>query len=144
VEAAALEIDYGRRVDVRASRNRIFDAVGTLDGLRGWWTPLAVGAAEAGGELCFAFVGLDEHIVMQVAEATRPSTVRWKCITHTGHPEWQGTTIAFDIGERALFFRHVGLLPELACYGACELGWDRYLASLVAYAETGAGAPFRA
>ena len=144
MEAAKLGIDYRRRVDIRAPRDRIFDAVGTVEGLRGWWTPLVVGAAETGGQLCFAFEGLDEQVVMRVGEATRPSTVRWTCTMHTGHPEWVGTTIAFDIGERDLWFRHVGLVPELQCYGVCELGWDRFLASLAAYAETGRGAPFRA
>jgi len=35
-----------------------------------------------------------------------------------------------------------GLRPGLDCYRLCSAGWDHYLASLAAYAETGAGQPF--
>ena len=134
---------------VLAPRERVFDAIGTLDGPRGWWTPLVTGSAARGGELRFEFEGLDETIVMRVDVAQRPSAVHWSCLEHSGHPEWVGTKLAFNIVERGpekcvLRFRHIGLVPELQCYGVCKRGWDSFLPSIVAYVELGEGSPYSA
>jgi hypothetical protein len=84
---------------------------------------------------------------MRVDRAEPPSTVVWTCLVHTGHPEWQGTSVVFELvgdedGIGLLRFRHIGLTPVLGCYGACERGWDHFLASLVGYAQSGKGSPF--
>jgi Activator of Hsp90 ATPase homolog 1-like protein len=131
----------------RAPRERVFDAVGTLEGVRGWWTRLASGSAERGGELLFQFEGLDETIRMHVDVAQRPATVHWTCHEHTMHPEWVGTRLVFnfvDLGpdETELRFRHIGLVPQLECYGVCSRGWDFFLPSIVAWVEQGEGTPY--
>ncbi len=125
----------------------MFDALTTLEGLAGWWTPLVSGTPAAGGEVKFAFAGLDEKIVMRIDDATSPSQVTWTCLTHAGHPEWRGTTIVFELAQDdrsrgVLKFRHVGLNRTLNCYETCETGWDHFLASLLSYVERGAGRPF--
>ena len=140
--------DYARDVAFGAPVARVFDALTTLDGLAGWWTPVVSGTPTSGGEIRFGFAGLDEVIVMRVEQATHPSTVIWCCVTHTGHPEWADTRIVFELepgdgSSGALRFRHIGLVPRLSCYETCETGWERFLASLVEYAEDGTGAPFR-
>jgi uncharacterized protein YndB with AHSA1/START domain len=144
----AAEPDYARDIAFDAPAERVFDALTTLEGLAGWWTPTVGGNPTSSGEIRFAFAGLDEEIVMRVEEATRPSTVIWHCVKHTGHPEWAGTRIVFELepGEGApgmLRFRHIGLVPALSCYETCETGWDRFLTSLVDYAERDTGSPFR-
>ena len=45
--------------------------------------------------------------------------VVWTCPTNTGHPDWEGTTIAFDLRPTdcdagVLSFRHFGLIPAYA------------------------------
>jgi uncharacterized protein YndB with AHSA1/START domain len=127
-------------------RERVFEALSTLDGLAGWWTRHVGGTPTTGGELRFAFAGRDETIVMRVDEATAPATIAWTCLVHTGHPEWVDTTIIFalvghDDQSGELRFRHAGLTPDLQCYAACKSGWQRFLASLLSYAETGTGHP---
>lgn len=140
--------DYKREISFASdSRERVFDALTGLEGLAGWWTPLVSGAPAAGGQLEFGFAGLEEKIVMRVDEATRPSKVTWTCLTHTGHPEWEGTVITFELttdgDARALLkFRHEGLRPGLSCYQTCEAGWEHFLASLLNYAQHGNGSPF--
>ena len=61
-------------------------------------------------------------------------------------PEWAGTTIVFELapadGGSELRFRHVGLTPQLECFDMCHEGWTHYLASLVAYVDTGEGHPY--
>jgi uncharacterized protein YndB with AHSA1/START domain len=139
--------DFAREIFHDAPTERVFDALTTLDGLAGWWTPIVRGTPTTGGAIEFGFSGLDEKVVMRVAEATRPSSVVWSCLTHTGHPEWEGTTIVFQLTPTenqpgVLKFRHVGLSPTLTCYQTCETGWDHFLTSLLNYAEHGAGNPF--
>jgi uncharacterized protein YndB with AHSA1/START domain len=141
------DLDYTRDIAFDAPADRVYNALTTLDGLAGWWTPIVSGTPTSGGEIRFGFSGLDEEIVMRVDQATRPSPVIWNCVAHTGHPEWADTRIVFEVepGDGApgrLRFRHVGLIPRLTCYETCEAGWERFLPSLVDYAEHGTGSPF--
>ena len=145
---AASDADYARETAFHVPPDRVFDALTTLDGLAGWWTPIVSGNPATGGEITFGFAGLDEEIVMCVDEASRPSTVIWRCLTNTGHPEWEGTTVVFELetdnGSAGLLrFRHAGLIPRLNCYEVCESGWEHFLSSLLDYAEHGEGSPFR-
>lgn len=139
--------DFVHQRAIAARPEQVFDALTTLDGLRGWWTPIVRGSP-LGGELQLGFEGLDETIVMRVDEAARPHRVRWTCRVHSSLPEWTDTQIELDIeargGETELRLRHRGLTPQLACYDHCEAGWHHFLASIVAYVERGVGMPYRA
>jgi uncharacterized protein YndB with AHSA1/START domain/DNA-binding transcriptional ArsR family regulator len=127
---------YTNEVTVAAPPARVFAALTTADGLASWWTP----AVEAsGGELTFRFD--EQRITMRIDEADPVSSVVWTCVGHSKFPEWRGTTLRFALSgdeTTVLRFTHLGLEPELECYGTCSRGWDHYLASLVG-AVTGAG-----
>lgn len=138
--------DYMRCITIRAPRQRVFEALTTIAGLRGWWTPLSSGSTAPGGDLRFEFAAANQHIVIHVDVATL-SSVQWTCVEHSPFSEWNGTKIAFDLFERSpnateIWFRHAGLNPVLACYDDCSSGWDYFLDSLVALAERGKGTPF--
>ena len=144
-----LRADFACHVSFNATRGRVFDAIATINGLRGWWTPITGGSPKPGGQLRFEFKGLDECIIMQVDRARHPDSVHWTCVMHTGLAEWPGTKVTFDLVERTaktcdLRFRHAGLNPNLLCYADCRQGWDHFLASLVAYVERGKGTPYSA
>jgi len=141
--------DYRREITVKAPAEKLFDAIGTRDGVRGWWTSLVSGSSGRGGTLRLEFEGMEEHIDLRVVASRRPTEVEWRVVEHTSLDEWAGTHIRFGVspaGDDAstLAFRHVGLSPKLECYDHCEAGWDHFLDSLVAFAERGKGAPFRA
>ena len=141
--------DYARELTIEAPCERVFDAIATLDGIRGWWTPLVTGSDEAGRTMRLEFEGLEEHIDLRVKSARRPSEVEWSVVEHTSLDEWMGTRIRFELSPRSdgtcsLAFQHIGLSPRLACYDDCEAGWDHFLESVVALAERGRGKPFRA
>lgn len=62
--------------------------------------------------------------------------------------EWTGTDIIFEIGRQdsriELRFTHAGLVPALACYGACADAWAHYINdSLFNLITTGEGKPER-
>jgi uncharacterized protein YndB with AHSA1/START domain len=141
---------FSRDVPLGVSRERAFDAIATIDGLRAWWTTKTTGSASVGGEVRFAFDEADEWVVMRVDEARRPSSVSWTCVAqrHDGPhtDEWVGTSVKFDLIERSpeactLHFQHIGLTPKLECFGECEHGWNYFLASLAALLERGKGSP---
>ena len=139
---SAADVMYARQLIIEAPRERVFEAIGTLDGPRHWWTTIVTGSAALGDELRFGFAGLDEQIVMCVSERREPALVAWSCVAHTRGVEWTGTTVRFELTARGpnaceLDFRHAGLPPDLVADG-----WDYFLASLAAYAVTGAGTPF--
>jgi uncharacterized protein YndB with AHSA1/START domain len=141
-DATGHAVEYSRHLVIRAPRERVFDAIATVDGPRHWWTTQVTGSAAAGGELRFAFTGLDEVMVMHVTASRRPFAVEWACARHTRDNEWAGTRLEFRLAARgpaesALDFRHRGLPSEVVAQG-----WDHFLASLAAYAETGTGTPF--
>ena len=138
-----LDQDYQSRVTLNASLDVVFEALTTLEGLAGWWTPVT-GDGLAGGELTFSF-GPDAKAVMRVDAAERGSGVRWTSVTCVAE-DWVGTTLHFDLeptptGGTELRFRHAGLTPRLECYGDCQSGWDHFIPSLRAYVETGTGNP---
>jgi uncharacterized protein YndB with AHSA1/START domain len=144
---ATSDLDYAREIAFDAPIEQVFNALTKLDRLAGWWTPIVSGNPATGGEIRFGFAGLDEEILMRVEEARHPSLAIWSCLTHTRHPEWEGTRILFQLegeSDRAglLRFRHTGLIPQLSCYETCENGWDHFLGSLLDYAEHGTGSPF--
>ncbi|MCU1281611.1 MAG: hypothetical protein JWM53_5157 [bacterium] len=139
---------FVRRVRFNAPPARVFNAITTLDGLRGWWTPFVQGEPLVGGDVRFEFEGLSQHIIMHVDEATPTSSVRWTCRIHSELPEWRDTRVIWDLQPAGrdsceLRLEHAGLTPHLECYDHCEVGWDHFLASVVAYVERGAGTPYR-
>jgi uncharacterized protein YndB with AHSA1/START domain len=135
---------YAADLTIAAPDERVYDALTTLDGLAGWWTPTVSGSPTAGGEITFSFG--DEKVVMRVDRASRPTSVAWTCLSHSKFAEWEDTTLSFEVkqlpGATQLTFRHVGLVPPLDCYSVCERGWDHYLASLAAHVVEDAGSPW--
>jgi uncharacterized protein YndB with AHSA1/START domain len=133
---------YRGRLAIGAPRERVLQAIGTLDGPRHWWTTLVTGSTSVRGRLRLGFAGPDEQIVMRVDAVQPPAGVCWSCVAHTGQGEWKGSQVRFELAERGprscvLDFRHSGIDRE-----AVTAGWDHFLASLVARAEIGEGTPF--
>jgi uncharacterized protein YndB with AHSA1/START domain/DNA-binding transcriptional ArsR family regulator len=120
----------------------VFSALTTLDGLAGWWMPDVTGSPREGGEVTFRFDG--EHVTMAVEHVEVPSLVVWRCTACTKFPEWEGTSVWFDLRRRdasstIIHFRHVGLQPSCDCYGICSGGWDHYIGRSLPDYVAGAG-----
>ena len=45
-------------------------------------------------------------------------------------------------GSTRLYFRHEGLAPSCDCYEQCAHGWDFFMPSIAAAAESNDGAPW--
>jgi uncharacterized protein YndB with AHSA1/START domain len=150
VKHAVDDRGFAAELVIRAAPDRVFDALTSREGIVGWWASSVQGLTNTpGDEMVHGFSGLDEEIRLRVDVAKRASLVGWTCISHSGLPEWRNTRMEFEFrnaanGTTLLCFQHAGLLPVLVCCDECESVWNHFLASLVAYAETGTGAPFAA
>ena len=137
--------DYQATIAVKASPDALFDALTTVTGLAAWWNP-ATGSGQTGGELRF-IMNSPDPLVIQVDEATRPTSVRWTVTDCPFLPDWIGTRPEFSItpvdGNRSeLHFHHHGLSQELECIDMCTRSWNHYMTSLRDYLEVGRGSPF--
>jgi uncharacterized protein YndB with AHSA1/START domain len=142
-EAEVVAGDYVSDLFFTAGPAAVFDALTTIPGLSGWWANVT-GSGATGGELTFSFYGTTKVIRVEAAEA--PATVRWTVLRDTMTPDWDGTTIAFELvsgegGGTQLHFVHTGLTPQLECFDQCSAGWAYYLRSLVDYVDAGLGTP---
>ena len=146
-EQTSDEESYAGDIRIATSPSRVFSALTTLEGIAGWWTSKVRGSGLTGDQIDLGFVGLDEHITMAVESAVADRTVTWRCDRHTGHPEWVGTRITFQIDPTLsngtkLSVTHIGLFPSLKCYEQCFAGWEHFLRSIQGYAENDHGMPF--
>jgi uncharacterized protein YndB with AHSA1/START domain len=143
---SATAAGYQTTLRVKASPDALFDALTTVDGLSEWWNP-ATGSGQTGGKLRFT-MNAPEPLVIQVEEATRPTSVRWTVTDCPFLPDWIGTKPTFTItpldGDTTeLHFHHQGLSEELECIDMCTRSWNHYIAaSLRDYLEVGRGSPF--
>ena len=132
---------------VAAAPSTVLSALRTPEAVASWWGT-ASGSAEVGGTLVVSFLGGRQRIVLDVVPTPFAHRVVWAVREAPLTPEWDGTSIYFDVeeggatdGGATIHFRHVGLTPRLECFDMCHQGWTHYLASLVSYVETGRGQP---
>jgi hypothetical protein len=123
--------DYRTVITVDQSPAQVFAAVNDV---RSWWTgDITGGTTRVGDEFTYSYEDVhrstqritelvpDHKVVWLVTEAT---------LTFTADPrEWVGTEIVFDIASRGpqteLRFTHVGLNPDVECFGACSGAWSQ-------------------
>ena len=142
------ERGYSTSYTVEQSPDEVFAAV--LD-VGAWWTGQIEGRAdELGAE--FSYRHLPQHYSLQrVVEFEPGHRVVWRVIdSHLSFipevGEWTGTEIVFEIvpaaGGTELRFTHVGLVPDVECFGACSTAWLHYInGSLRSLITTGKGLP---
>jgi uncharacterized protein YndB with AHSA1/START domain len=144
------EATFTKTMHIHASPHRLYEAVSTASGVRGWWVANTVAND---GEITVRFGG-GNFQTLRLMDLDPDKNVVWEWIDQyfpvEGTPqtdEWVGTRVSFEIqaipdGLSTLVFTHLGLTPQLVCYGICEPGWNFYLASLKRYLEEGTGAPY--
>jgi uncharacterized protein YndB with AHSA1/START domain len=132
---------------VSQTPQQVFDAIINV---RGWWSESLEGESKQQGDE-FIYHHKDLHYSKHLlTEVITNKKVTWLTTDSSlnfvdDKTEWTGTTVVFDIEEQGsqttLHFTHIGLVPELACYEACNGGWSHYLQSLHDLIATGKGNP---
>lgn len=135
-------VDILHKVGIKSSsRDAVYQALSTLDGLSGWWTTDTKGKTDIGGIIEFRFGagGID----MKVRELQPEKRVLWEVVD--GPSEWIGTTVSFDLRQEAdwtiILFKHEGWKEPVEFMHHCTTKWGVFLLSLKALLETGNGLP---
>jgi uncharacterized protein YndB with AHSA1/START domain len=129
--------DILHRVGIDAQPEKVFTALTTLEGVRGWWVTKATGHAEKGGTIDFGFCK------MNVVAAEPGKLVHWRCTD--GPPEWLGTEVVFKLewkrDQTFVLFHHAGWKEPVEFMHHCSTKWATFLLSLVEHVERGSGRP---
>ncbi len=147
--------DFELQLQFAATSERVFAAVATIEGTKGWWTKFSEGSEEIGGRSSYRFPGAGFFAEMRTVRRDFPRLLEWDCVDSRHDPstgysdltDWIGTRIRFEVqdlgnGESRLDFIHSGL-NELECISACSSGWRFFLdESLRGYLEKGRGQPW--
>jgi hypothetical protein len=146
--------DYHKALHVKTTPTLLFEAI--TKHIANWWSENYQGSAQAVGEEFTVRFGATFKTI-KISAIEKNKKVSWLCIDqHMEMPpgisplknkrEWVGNTITWEIEVNGagsiLRHTHIGLTPEVECWGVCETGWDQTLKSIAAFVETGKGMPF--
>jgi uncharacterized protein YndB with AHSA1/START domain len=134
------EIDHELKIDVPPER--VYAALTTLEGVKGWHNPTVTGSGEVGTEWVFSFADHPEF-GWEVTASDAPSRVVWRCTRGPG--DSVGTTTTFTVaaaGARTLLeLQHAGWSGTHGNFRKCNTTWGVLLHHLRDYVETGYVAP---
>jgi uncharacterized protein YndB with AHSA1/START domain len=131
---------------VKQTPAEVFNAINNVSG---WWQGEIEGST---GNLNdeFTYRMKEFHFSKQrLIEVVPGKKIVWLVIDSNlnfikNKSEWTGTKIIFEISEinnkTQLRFTHLGLVPEIECYGGCSNGWAKLIQeSLFSLITTGKG-----
>jgi uncharacterized protein YndB with AHSA1/START domain len=126
------------RVGVNAHKEKVFETVSSVEGLKSWWTSEVSGSADQGGQLSFGF-GKGTACIMAVEELDPEHRLVWRCVE--GPDEWRDTTVSFELthdnGETVVEFCH-GLWSEATeLLAHCSTKWAVFLVGMKSLLEGG-------
>jgi uncharacterized protein YndB with AHSA1/START domain len=138
--------DLIHRIGIAGLAEKIYRAITTEDGVKGWWTTDVKMDVQAGGKAVFGFENHTVVFQMCTEQLSPPSLVRWKC-EESSSPDWIGTTQEFQLepqpdGQVPVKFCHAGWKSGGDhCY-YCNTTWGHLLVTLKDFAEGGAANPY--
>ena len=137
-----MKFDIIHSVDIKATPDRLYDAITTQKGLAGWWTPQAEAEPTVGALNEFHF--LETTLVFRVDKLEPARHVAWSGVQVPS--DWEGTQVLFDITPEGdtvnLRFSHIGFTTTLNTFGVTSYSWAQYLRSIKLLLEVGEGEPF--
>ena len=135
--------DILHKIEIKASRARIYDALTTAEGLSSWWTRGTKAEPTVGAVAEFPFRDGTFVQKMRIVDLQPGRRVAWVCIA--GMDDWMNTEISFDLSDEGdqtcVRFAHKGW-PESPDFRAhCSYRWAYFLRSLKLVMQTGKGNP---
>lgn len=135
------------RVGIKASLQKVYEALSTTEGIAGWWTTDTTGIAEVGKIIVVKFFSLEGKELgsmdMEVKLLDQEKKVQWKCTD--GPAEWIGTDIVFELQQQEeytiVIFSHKNWREEVEFKAHCSMKWAIFMLSLKEFIETGKGKP---
>ena len=129
---------------ITAPREKVYEALTTIEGLAGWWTKQTCGESRPGGIIRFRFGELGND--MKVLSMKRNEWLQWECVD--GPDDWLGTRLSFQLDENGnkaktrVRFEHSCWKNANDFFAGCTFTWGRYMESLRQFCQTGKGEAF--
>jgi len=131
-------------IDIHASPNAVFQTVGSVVGIRKWWSTNVEGSDEVGGRISIGF-GDQWKVVMERVNAIPNERVVYR-ITEHNSDEWPGTELVFNLFDdedwTILKFDQRGWASSSNFFRFCSAKWVVFLLSIKQAAESGMGTPY--
>lgn len=112
------------------------EATSRISRVADWWSTSLTGSAGQAGDT-FRLQWGATYVDFAVLEVVTAKRIVWQ-VTDCNlqfledKKEWKGTEVIFDISSdesaTMVTMTHVGITPEVECYGTCSKGWDFYIA----------------
>jgi len=134
--------DIVHKIKINTPAEKVYEAVATVDGLKGWWTANTEGECKEGGKLTFRFPETGPE--MEVLELSPNEFIKWRCVDCV--EEWKDTILTFDIEEKdggtELLFAQSGWDYQSDFFAHCNMKWATFMLSLKEFCEKGKGHAF--
>lgn len=129
--------DLLHAIFINAPAEKVYAALTTQNGLRGWWTSDAGIEERVGGKAEFGFDKRATVFRMKVEELVPAKRVVLFC--HGDVDEWKGTKLTWELagkdGGTNLQFRHSNWREATHMFAICNSSWGELTYRLKAYAE---------
>ena len=130
-------------VPIEAPPEKVFAAIATETGNRGWWTADSVVDGKVGGKAEFGFDKRQMVFRMTIEKLEPNERLVMSC--HGDQPEWAGTTLDWAVTPTPegslLTFNHQGWREITPFCTGCNSMWGNLMFRLNTYVETGRPAP---
>ena len=123
--------NFRYRISADIPPQRAFDDITRV---ADWWSTRFEGTSRNPGDVFTVHFG-DTHKTFRIVESVPGSRIVWEVIDSNmpwlaDKQEWTGTRIVWDVSARGsateITLTHVGLVPGIECYSACEAGWTYF------------------
>src|SRR4026208_2357835 len=120
------EQDYHTSVMVDATAHEAFESINSVTK---WWTENLEGSSQKPGDEFTVRFGDVHYSRQKLVEVIPDKKVVWLVIDSKlnfieDKQEWTNTKISFEISTQnnktEILFTHIGLVPEIECFGACS------------------------
>ena len=131
-------------VDIHAPANTVFETIGSVEGIRKWWSTDVDGSDDVGESVTIRF-GDQWKVVMERVDAVPNERVAYRIIEHDSD-EWPGTELVFELSDdddwTILKFDQRGWASSSDFFRFCSAKWVIFLLSIKQAAESGMGTPY--
>lgn len=139
--------DYNISITAKVTAEEAFKSINSVSK---WWAKNFEGSAQKQDDIFTVRFG-ETFVTFKIAEVIAGKKIVWlvtDCNLHwlKDKKEWKGTKINWEVSTKnnstQVSMTHIGLVPEIECYTACEKGWDQHIKqSLLKLMTEGTGYP---